>query len=63
MEMSKSTLAKRSRELLAETPSHYLLRIKIDAAAARLSMTNRPIKEISFELGFPPTISPANLNA
>lgn len=52
MEMSKSTLAKRSTELLGETPSHYLLRGKIDAAAALLSMTERPIKEISFELGF-----------
>lgn len=52
MEMSKSTLAKRSTELLGETPSHYLLRLKIDAAAALLSMTDRPIKEISFELGF-----------
>ena len=52
MDVSKSTLAKRCTELLGESPSHYLLRCKIDLAAKLLSQSNTRIKEVSFELGF-----------
>jgi len=52
MEVSKSTLAKRCSELLGESPSHYILRGKIDLATNLLTTTNMRIKEISFELGF-----------
>ena len=52
MEVSKSTLAKRSSTLLGESPSHYLLRGKIDLAVKLLSTTNMRIKEVSFDLGF-----------
>ncbi len=52
MEVSKSTLAKRCAALLGESPSHYLLRGKIDLAVKLLSTTNMRIKEVSFDLGF-----------
>ncbi len=52
MEVSKSTLAKRCSALLGESPSHYLLRGKIDLAVKLLSTTNMRIKEVSFDLGF-----------
>ncbi len=52
MDISKSTLAKRCSELLGESPSHYLLRVKIEQAANLLKTTDAPIKEISFNLGF-----------
>lgn len=52
MNLSKSTIAKRCSELLGESPSHYLLRSKIEQAAHLLKTTNAPIKEVSFDLGF-----------
>ena len=52
MDISKSTLAKRCSELLGESPSHYLLRVKIEQAANLLKTTDAPIKEVSFNLGF-----------
>lgn len=49
---SPSTLDRRMRKVFSLSPQQYVLRVRIDHAAALLTTTERPIAEVATEAGF-----------
>ncbi|MDA3927265.1 MAG: helix-turn-helix domain-containing protein [Kiritimatiellae bacterium] len=49
---SQSQLERRFRQLLATTPSSYILRVRIDAGRTLLESTDRTISDIAQSVGF-----------
>jgi AraC-like DNA-binding protein len=52
MGMSKRTLTYRCQKLLGDSPAHAYLKARIRKAVLLLKLTDQPIKEISYHLGF-----------
>jgi AraC-like DNA-binding protein len=52
MQISKRSLSMKCRALLGDSPAQLFTRFKIQKAVQLLSHTDRPVKEISYELGF-----------
>lgn len=52
MQISKRSLSIKCRALLGDSPAQLFTRFKIQRAAQLLAHTVRPVKEISYELGF-----------
>jgi transcriptional regulator GlxA family with amidase domain len=52
MKVSKRTLSMKCRSLLNDSPARLLARFKVQKAVQLLMYTDRPVKEISYELGF-----------
>jgi len=52
LKISKRSLSMKCRALLGDSPAQLFTRFKIQKAAQLLTYTDRPVKEISYELGF-----------
>jgi AraC-like DNA-binding protein len=52
LNISKRSLSMKCRELLSDSPAQLFTRLKVQKAAQLLVHTDRPVKEISYELGF-----------
>ncbi len=52
IQISKRSLSMKCRALLGDSPAQLFTRFKIQKAAQLLTHTDRPVKEISYELGF-----------
>ena len=52
LQMSRRSLSMKCRELLGDSPAKLFTRFKIQKAVLLLTHTDRPVKEISYELGF-----------
>ena len=50
--LSKYYFIKKFKQFLGETPQAYLVKFRIKASQDLLLNTNRPVKEIAFEVGF-----------
>src|SRR5262249_39277082 len=50
--LSRSAFAKRFRELVGESPLHYLTRLRINAAAIRLGTTDEKLRCIAASVGY-----------
>lgn len=52
MQISKRSLSMKCRALLGGSPAQLFTRFKVQRATRMLTHTSRPVKEISYELGF-----------
>jgi transcriptional regulator GlxA family with amidase domain len=50
--LSRTTFAERFRELVGEPPKHYVTRLRINAAAARLRSSQDKLSTIAAEAGY-----------
>src|SRR5882757_8726386 len=51
-ELSPWHLLRRFRQAFGETPHEFLTRLRIDKAKDLLTISNRPVTEICFDVGF-----------